>query len=315
MTRTIRAATLFAAIATLAVALMLTGCSTPPASTNETPPASTPAFPVTITDDASRSVTIAERPTRVVSLAPANTEIVTGIGYPVSQIVGVTTYDDYPAAVKQLPKMGDFINPNIEAITAAKPQVILVTGGVQADLLKKLEGTGAKVVVVDPQSLPALYQSIEMVGKVVGREASAKTLVDQMRGSIDAVTAKVSTEPSTTAFIEVGYNPLFAAGTKTFMDDLLRAAGGTNVVSQPGFVAYSTEQLLKGDPAVYLATKGLGADPGTIKSRPGYDKLAAVKNDRIVIVDDSLVTRPGPRVVLGVTELAKALHPKLYGQP
>ena len=303
--------------AALVAALTVTGCSgstggTTAASTETSAAASAASFPVTVTDDASRSVTIDRKPARIVSLAPANTEIVTAIGVPLGNLVGVTTFDDYPASVKGLPKMGDFTNPNIEAITAAKPDVILVTGGVQADLLAKLQSTGAKVVVVDPKTLDGVYASIANVGKATGETAGADRTVADMKAKVAEIASKVGTATPTTAFMEVGYNPIYTAGPGTLVDDLIKAAGGTNVVKQGGYVPYSAEQLLKDDLAVYLAMKGTESDPGVIDGRPGYAKLAAVKNGRVVILDDNLVSRPGPRIVLGIEAIARALHPDAF---
>ena len=135
------------------LALALAGCG----STAAEKPAgattgSTAAFPVTITDDASRTVTVKAEPQRIVSLAPANTEIAFALGLG-DKVVGVTTYDDYPAEVTSIAKVGDFASPNIEAIAAAKPDLVLATSGVQADMVTKLEELGATVVVIDPQNI------------------------------------------------------------------------------------------------------------------------------------------------------------------
>lgn len=306
---TLRAAMLVAAI--LAAGAVITGC----ANTAEKPaaeaPKAAPAFPVTVTDDASRSVTLDAAPERIVSLAPANTEIAYELGLG-DKVVGVTTFDDFPAEVKDKPKVGDFMNPNVEAIAAQKPDLVLATGGIQDDLVKKLEDLGATVVVVDPQSLGGLYESIGMVGEVTGTASKAGDVVEGMKAQLDAIAAKVGSEPKTRAFVEIAQNPLYTAGSGTLIDDLLKAAGGENVVTQAGYVAYSLEQLLKDEPDAYLATKGSMSDPKDLAKRAGFEKLAAVKAEKVAVLDDNLVSRPGPRVVLGVEEIAKALHPKAF---
>ena len=316
------AALLLGALAALGVA----GCSagggkTPAAESTAGAGASagtetaTPAtFPVTVTDDASRSVTIEKQPTRIVSLAPANTEIVTAIGVPISKLVGVTTYDDYPTNVKSLPKMGDFMNPNIEAVTAAKPDLVLITGGIQNDVLGKLQNTGAKVVVVDPKTLDGLYESIGIVGKVTGETGGADQVVSDMMSAVDQIRTKLGDAKPTRVFMEIGFNPLFTVGKGTLIDDMIKAAGGANVVTQSGYVPYSVEKVIKDDPSVYFATHGGMGDPGAIAKRSGYSKIAAVKNGRVVILDDNLVSRPGPRVVEGIESMARALHPEAFKQ-
>lgn len=185
-------------------------------------------------------------------------------------------------------------------------------------MLGKLEATGAKVVVVDSKNLDGLYASIDMVGKVTGRTTEAGNVVADMKAKIAQIEAKVAKEQPTTTFMEVGWNPLFTAGSGTLIGDLIGAAGGRNVVTQSGYVPYSVEALLKADPAVYLATKGgngaASASAASIGARSGYDKLSAVKGGRVVILDDNLVSRPGPRVVLGVEAIARALHPDAFKQ-
>jgi iron complex transport system substrate-binding protein len=297
----------------LAGALALAGCASAGTSGKAGPTtgaASADVFPVTIKDDAGRTVTIDKKPLRIVSLAPANTEIVYALGL-LGELKGVTTYDDYPVAATKLPKMGDFTTPNLEAIAAAKPDVILVTGGVQADVVGKLEAPGAKVVVVDPQDLKGTYAAIETVGRVLGASGKAGDVVAKMRSEAADIEKAVSSAPKVTCFVEIGWNPLFTAGQGTLLNDLVTGAGGTNVVKQKGYVGYSTEQLLVDQPAAYLGTKSSLGDVGALAARPGYSGLAAAKDGRVFVLDDNQVSRPGPRIVEGMRQIAKALHPDL----
>ncbi len=302
-------------LAVLAIATAgLWGCggqAQPSADATATPAASAAAFPVTITDDAGRQVTIQAEPKRIVSMAPANTEIVAALGM-FDRLVGVTTWDDYPAEVKNVAKVGDFVTPNMEAVAGARPDVILVTGGVQADVISKLEAVGAKVVVVDPKSLEGVYSAIGSVAKVLGAAAKGDELIAGMKRDLAGIRAKVSVEPTVSAFVEIGWNPLFTAGKATLLDDLLTQAGGSNVVTLNDYVGYSVEQLVKDQPQVYLGTKSSIGDPSAIKKRAGYGALAAVKSGRVFTLDDNLVSRPGPRVVQGVEEIARVLHPDAF---
>ena len=295
-------------VAVLAL-LALAGCSTPAETPAVKKPASSAVFPVTITDDASRTVTIKTEPARIVSLAPANTEIAFALGLG-DRIVGVTTYDDYPAQVADIAKIGDFATPNIEAIAAAKPDLILATTGVQADVLAKLEGLGATVVAIDPQTLDGLYTDITRIGSATGAVTKAAAVVDGMKRDVDVVVRAVEGTSAVTAFVEIAQNPLFTAGKGTLLDELIVLAGGKNVVTQPGWVAYSAEQVIKADPQVYLATKGSMSDPAALSQRAGFGDLSAVRNGRVVILDDNLVSRPGPRIVEGLKQIAIALHPE-----
>lgn len=268
------------------------------------------AFPVTLKDDAGRTVTIAKKPERIVSLAPANTEIVYALGA-LDRVVGVTTYDDYPPEVSSIAKVGDFMNPNLEAIAAVKPDLVLATGGVQADTVAKLEQTGAVVLAVDPQSLDGVYAAITMVGTAIGEPAKAKEVVQGMKDDLATIQSAIEEAP-VRCFIEIAQEPLYTAGPGTFINDLIEQAGGENVVTQKGYVAYSLEQLLKDDPEVYLATKGSMSDPADIEKRPGYSVLTAVKAKKVFVLDDNLVSRPGPRCIEGIRQIAEALHPDAF---
>ncbi len=299
------------------LALPLSGCSSPAeetsADTTAEAVAANDAFPVTITDDAGREVTIESEPMRIVSLAPANTEIVAELGL-IDRLVGVTSFCDYPPEVTEIAEVGDFVGPNIEAVAAVEPDLVLATTGVQTDVIEQLEAIGATVVAVDPQTLDELYDAITMVGEVTGASSEAETVVDEVRSGIDYISELVSQEPAVPCFIEIAQDPLFTAGSGILLDDLITAAGGTNVVTEQGYVAYSLEQLLEDDPEVYLATLGSMSDPSALKSRPGFEALSAVKNDRVAVLDDNLVSRPGPRVAEGVGLIAVALHPDLFAE-
>ena len=153
-------------VLSLAGLVLISGCATQTAEKPAaTPTAGAAAFPATVTDDASRTVTIDSEPERIVSLAPANTEILFALGLG-EKVAGVTTYCDYPAEAKEKPKVGDFVGPNLEAVAAARPDLVLATGGVQADVIAKLEDLGAKVVVLDPQSVDEVREAIQTTGRI-----------------------------------------------------------------------------------------------------------------------------------------------------
>ncbi|MHB1017559.1 MAG: ABC transporter substrate-binding protein [Coriobacteriia bacterium] len=299
------ALTLVAALALAALA----GCA---GQTAEEPSAApTAAFPVTITDDAGREVTIEAKPERIVSLAPANTEIVAELGA-LDRLVGVTTYCDYPAEVADIEKVGDFVGPNLEAIAALDPDVVLLTTGIQADVVTQLEALGASVIAIDPQTLDEVYEAIEMVGAVIGETEAAADTVASMQLQIEDIAESVEGAP-VRCFLEIAQDPLFTVGSGTLLNDLIEHAGGENVVTEAGYVAYSVEQLVQADPTVYLATKGSMSDPSDIAGRPGFDSLTAVAGDRVYLLDDNLVSRPGPRVAEGIEQIARALHPDGFG--
>lgn len=311
-TRNIRFTALAAVLTVVAAALVLVGCSGIQSATSgsSTSPGAI-GYPVTITDDSSHTVTISSPPKRIVSLAPANTEILFAIGAG-DRVVGVTTYDDFPPQVKKLPKVGDFMNPNLEAIAAAKPDLIVATNGVQAETLKKLSALGATVISIDPQTVQGVMTDTQRLGEAVDETGNASSVVSGMQAAINNVKGAVSGSPRPTVFVEIGQNPLYTVGQGTLMGDLVALAGGTNVVTQSGYLPYSVEQLVKANPDYYLATKGSSSNPAAMSKRPGFAKLAAVSAGHVVILDDSLVSRPGPRIVLGLKAIARAIHPEAF---
>ena len=298
----------------LGLTLSLAGCGgadTAAPEPDSAPAEETAAFPVTITDDAGREVTIEAEPQRIVSLAPANTEIVAALGL-MDRLVGVTSFDDYPPEVASIDIIGDFASPNLEAVAAAEPDIVLATAGVQADVIGQLEDLGAVVVAVDPADLESLFDSIVMVGAVTGAAEEADTIVSTMRSDLDSITTAIGDATPVPVFLEIAQDPLFTAGPGTLLHDLIIAAGGANVVTQEGYVAFSVEQLVAEDPVVYLATLGSMSDPDDLASRPGYADIDAVRTGRVYVLEDNLVSRPGPRVIEGVRLIAEALHPEAF---
>jgi iron complex transport system substrate-binding protein len=315
-----RGLTLIALLAVTLVAVALAvaalgGCSS---STDETSAASSPAAagPITVTDDAGKTVTLDAPATKVVSIAPANTEIAFALCAG-DKVVGDTTYCDYPAEAKDIAKIGDFSNPSMEKIVALEPELVLVAGGIQENLVNKLEKLGVAVYMVDPTNLEELYGSLQDVGDLMGVSGNATTVVNDMKSQVAAVEEKVAGAETPKTFLEIYGQPLMTAGTGTFIDDLITKAGGVNVgaTAGEGFPEYNAEKLIEEDPAVYVAMKGSMTDPAAIAKRAGYDQLSAVQNGAVFVIEDNLVARPGPRLVLGLQQLAQMIHPELFGSP
>ena len=281
----------------------LVGCSgaTEPADTPAvSAPESSVSYPLTVADDAGREVTIAAEPQRIVSLAPANTETVFALGAG-ARVIGVTTYDDYPAEVEAIEKVGDFTGPNLEAIAALNPDLVLLTGGVQAEVIKQLEDLGATALVLDPLTIDGVKANISKLGQVLNAVDDSDAVVADMNTRLEAVAAEAAAfEQPITCFIEIGNNPLFTAGTDTMINEAMSLAGGVNVVTEAGWVPYSTEQVFEDDPSVYFVTSMSGAVPADIAERSGHEALSAVKSGLVVEIEDNLISRPGPRIVEGV---------------
>ena len=309
--RGLAAGTILAAITLAALAAIgLTACGSS-TSTSSSPSASAAAGPITVTDSAGNTVTLQQPATRIVSLAPANTEIAYAVGAG-SKMVAGTTYDDYPAAAKSLPKAGDFSNPSVEKIASFNPDLVLITGGVQAPLRAKLTKLGMNVYVIDPTTYAGVMTDIANVGKLAGTSAEAQKVIDTMKQAEADVQAKVGSAAKASTFVEIYSKPLMTAGTGTFISDMVGMAGGTNLGDSAGagFPNFSSEVLLKDDPAVYIADSGSMSKPGDINQRAGFSALTAVKDGHVYVIDDSTIARPGPRLAQGLLSLAKDIHPE-----
>lgn len=302
---------LTAILAVGAVALSACGSGDDPAAASS--PAAAAGGPITVTDDAGVEVTLDAPAARIVSMAPANTEIAFAVGAGDQVVVG-TSYDDFPEEAESLPKIGDFADPSVEKIASFEPDLVLAAGGIQDKLRSKLEGLGMQVYVVDPTTYDGVMTTIANVGRLAGVSDEAQQVVDTMKQARSEVQAKVAELPAATTFLEIYSKPLMTAGSGTFIDDMIAIAGGTNIGAQagPGFPNFSTEVLVQDDPAVYIADSGSMSEPGEIDKRAGFSELTAVKDGHVYVIDDNLIARPGPRLAEGLQALAAMIHPEAF---
>lgn len=299
-------------IAVLATGLVaLSACGSGSDSTASSSPSAAAAGPITVTDDAGVEVTLDQPATRIVSLAPANTEIAYAIGAGDKMVAG-TSYDDYPEEATSLPKVGDFANPNVEKIASYDPELVLAAGGIQNKLRSRLEDLGMTVYVVDPTTYDGTIATIQNVGKLAGADEGTAAVVDEMTAAKEEVQAKVSGLAAATTFLEIYSKPLMTAGADTFIDDMITIAGGENIGAQAGsgFPTFSTEVLVKDDPQVYIADSGSMSEPGDINKRAGFGDLTAVKDGKVYVIEDSIIARPGPRLAEGLRQLVTMIHPE-----
>ncbi|MEX0710124.1 MAG: ABC transporter substrate-binding protein [Chloroflexota bacterium] len=276
-------------------------------------------FPLTLTDDAGRSVTIPADPERIVSLAPSNTEIACALDA-CEQLVGVTDYDDYPAMTADLPEVVIAAQVDVEKVVAADPQLILAAGNelTSSSVITQLADLGYPVLVLYPEDLDELYADITLVGRALDAEAAADDLLTDMRARAQAVVEAVAGAERPRTFYEVGLfeGTIYTAGEGSFLASLISLAGGEPVTGDPLSTSLQLEDLVAADPELILlgdAAYDRSVTAASVAARPGWDGLAAVQSGQIVpILDDLVVTRPGPRIVDGLEALASAIHPERF---
>jgi iron complex transport system substrate-binding protein len=271
----------------------------------------------TIVDDLGRPVNIEDVPQRIVSLAPSITEILFALDLG-DRVVGVTDYCDYPEEAEAKPKVGaPFPGFSIEDIVKLEPSLVLSIAGA---VISELENVGLTVVVLQPRDFAGIYRDIEIVGEITGKVKEAEEIVNDMKDRVDAVVAKtVKITEKPTVFYEVDaswdVNKPWTVGYNTFQDDLINLAGGKNMAAgRSGWYEISIEEILAADPdLIILEDYQFGVTPDDVANRSVWHELTAVGEGKVYpIIDPNLTSRQGPRIVDGLEEIARIIHPELF---
>ncbi len=305
------------------LALVLGACSgavpaSPPSSPTLAPPSAaataTPtAAPVTILDDAGRTVTLAAPPARIVTSAPSATELAFALGLG-DAVVAVDKYSNYPPEAASKASIGSYIEPDLEAIVGARPDLVVVTGVHLAELVPALEARDIPTVVLDARNIEGVYADLLLLGRATGRREQAETLVDALRARVAAVERAIAGAEPVRTFYEIDPT-LYTAGPGTFIDDLIRRAGGTNVAAgaATAYPQLSAEEVVAADPeAIILADEAAGVSPDAVRARSGWAGVSAVRSGRIAVLDPDIGSRPGPRIVDALEAIARILHPDRF---
>lgn len=291
-------------------------------SVKETQPAGeeTSAFPVTIKDALDNEVVIETRPEKIVSLLPSNTEIAFALGLG-EEIVGVSDFDNYPEEAAEKEKIGgqEF---NVEKIIALSPELVLAhesSAEMAAAGLQQLRDAGIAVLVVNnAENFDQIFETILTIGEATGEKAEAEKIVADMKEKLENIknnAQDIKEEDRKTVYVEVSPAPdIYAAGKKTFMDEILSTINANNAVEEEGWPKIDQETIIKRNPDVIITTYGYYTeDPvGQVVSRDGWQDVSAVKNQQVVDVNSDIIARSGPRIVEGVEEVAKAVYPEIF---
>jgi len=290
-----------------------------PAKT-EPPPEELTQFPLTVVDDLGRTVQIEKQPQRIVSLAPSNTEIIYALGLE-DKLVGTTDYCDYPEAAKSKPRVANYTTPNLEKVVSVKPDLILAEEIQEKTALPAMEKLGLTVIVTKDKTLDDILNDIKLVGQVNGKKEEAAMLVDNLNARIQAVVSKTSTlntEQRLKVLYVIWHDPIWTMGGNTFVNDLIWKAGGINIFADDFEKSrvVSLESIIQKNPQVIIVS-GMATSGdliyNNIKKETRLEGVDAMRNNRICRVSDAnLVERPGPRIVDGLEEVAKLLHPEIF---
>ena len=274
--------------------------------------------PGTYTDDTGRAVAIDQIPQKIVSFGPSITEILFALGLE-EKVVGVEDYSDYPEAAKLKPKVGNAFSPSLEKIVELEPDLVLTVK--QEQLNMELDALGIRFMVLDPKDIDGIFKDIELVGEITGTKKRAEKLIKDMQDSVSQVLAQVKDVPKVRVFFIVDATDLtlpWTAGTGSFIDALITMAGGENIAAkgQDAWVQFSLEQIVSSNPEVIIIQTMTGGIPTVSKevleASPAWGEMTAVKQDKMRFIDGDLVSRPGPRIVQGLEEMVKIIHPELF---
>jgi iron complex transport system substrate-binding protein len=253
---------------------------------------------------------------RIISLTPATTEILFALGLD-KEIIGVSSFCNYPPQAKTKNKVGTFSQANIEKIISLKPDIIFCTGLEQAPIVTELKQLKLKVCVSDPSNMEELFKSILEIGQLTRKEINAEKLIENMKISLKEIALKIRSIPQNRkpkVFVELWGDPLMSVGRGSFLDELITLAGGTNIahdLMRP-YSFLSPEQVLKHDPDVIILLYMSPENPTSLlEARLGWNKISAVINRRVYNdIDPDTVFRPAPRIIEALRELHKRIHPQ-----
>jgi iron complex transport system substrate-binding protein len=275
------------------------------------------AYPLSLTDDEDTTVTLAHAPKKIVSLTPASTETLFAIGAG-PKVVGRTDADDYPAEAKAVPTVASYTGVDVEKIVGLGADLVIAGGNGfnPPESITKLRSLGIPVVVVYAADVQGVLDDIRLVGQAAGNPNQAEALAASMGDQLDAIKTATAGVATPRVFYEIGATPaIYGPADQSFLAEMVSLAGG-DPVTTGSTTAYeiSLEKLVAANPEIILlgdAAYSPDVTAAQVASRPGWGTMAAVQDHRIFPVDDVVITRPGPRLMQGLVDLVKAIHPEL----
>jgi len=316
-------------LATILAACTTGGATTAPDATTTVAPVSTstptasagaPAgaeFPITVTDDEGTAVTIESEPDTIVSLTPATTETLFALG--VGDRIAGKGEDVFlfPPQAADIPDVARFDGVDVEQIVSLEPDVVFAGGNffTPPDAIARMRELGLDVVVTYAPTVEAVFDDIELTGQVVGRPGEAAAITRRMREEFAAVAAAVPETDRPRVFYELdATGAIYGPADDSFLAEMIELAGGDPITTgSPDAYEIPLERLIEADPElILLADAPFGVTPEQVAARPGWDVMTAVRTEGAIRpIDDQTVTRPGPRLFLGLQLLARTIHPDL----
>jgi iron complex transport system substrate-binding protein len=273
------------------------------------------AAPLQITDDLGHDVSLQGPARRIIPLYGAFAEMLFAMGAG-TEVVARTQADQYPPEIVKLPSVGTHMRPNVEMIIGLKPDLVVQSGSrwAAAGDMSRLKDAGIHVAVFSPNTFEEVFSTMGRLAILVGRSDQGQEVVAALRKRLTVVRERLqNVKERQRVFFEVRPEPLTAAGRGSIVQEIITAAGAENAIkSEKAIVQYSLEALLVAGPDVYIVQRGpMSHNPLAPQKRPHFDQLSSVRKGKVIYVDEYLFSRPGPRCVEAVEQLAKDLYPEL----
>ena len=303
----------------LMAAALLAGCQSAPDVITQ--PGDGNTFPMTITDDLGRAVTIEEEPLAIISLAPSNTEIAFALGLG-DRLIGVTNFCDFPEEALSKEKVGDYAKVDIEKVVALDPDLILAEDLHKQEVIPQLEQLGFAVVALVPKTLDEVMDSIVFIGKITGTQEAADEIIADMEQRIEAIEEKTAglkdTDRPRVLYL-VWHEPIMSVGSDTRIHEMIEKAGGSNIaaIAGEGYPTLALEEVININPEVIIANVEDYAG-GDISLQFVFNEarlagVSALINQRVHGINADLTNRPTARIIDGLELLARMIHPEIFG--
>ena len=254
--------------------------------------------PYTVTDDFGRTVTLPEVPERIISLSPANTEILFAIGAG-DRVVGVTVYCNYPEEAAERETIGGVTTVSIEKVVSLEPDLVLGDRLNGKETFERLEELNITVFGLNPANIIEILDDILLVGNVTGEEQNASSLVTNLTGRLEEIRNETKDVGRPRVFYNIG--DFWTAGEETFINEIITISGGENIAAdKTGYFIMNIEELIDKNPEVIICDKGMGSISTAYEEITSDERLHvvnAVKNNRVYVIEGDLMDRAGPRMI------------------
>ncbi|MHC1724925.1 MAG: ABC transporter substrate-binding protein [Syntrophobacteraceae bacterium] len=273
---------------------------------------------VEITDDLGQKITLAEPARRIITLYGAFAEMLFSIDAG-GAVIARTQADTFPAELAKLPSVGTHMRPNVETILGLKPDLVIQSASRREETpeISRLIDSGIPVAVFAPRSFKEIFSVIERLGSLSGKSSEASAFSAALAQRLEAVRSKLgSGEGTPRVFFEIRAEPLTGAGRGSIVHEIIKAAGAENTLNvDKSIVQFNLEALLFENPDYYIVQQGpMNKNPIPPEKRAHFDRLKCVQQGKVIFVDELIFSRPGPRCVDAVEQLAAILHPGLFGK-